>query len=308
MKKPTNQYVLGLLTVTPVLLIIELFMGLVFYNNIKEINAAEDKENKLELYLRANTRFVSNAESSQRAYLLTSDKHFLQKFNNYLSEIDQNNRYYTSLSDHTFDHNIALIQSRSQIKLNEMRMVLEQFHTGKSDSVLAMVKRNEEKQTLDSIRSATNTVRNKISEHIKSIKQTEVSLFSFFFLLTGMLVFFTLFVVWYTYKKLKAYTTNLEVTVADLQSANERMSQFTTMSYHELKTPLRSISGFAQLLISRYSNNSTGTEEKEFVQYITDSVKQMNDTINEMRRRYLDNPPVNRHESDPNPSDQDQDQ
>ena len=57
----------------PVLVIAEFLMGLHLYRSLQDINAVENQNSKLDLYLRTNSRCVSYAETAQRGYLLTGD-------------------------------------------------------------------------------------------------------------------------------------------------------------------------------------------------------------------------------------------
>jgi CHASE3 domain sensor protein len=272
------------------MLIVELAIGYVFYNNIKTINRAEQQANDLEQFLRTNTRYVANGESAERGYLLTGDSRFLQNFKVDLVEIHKNNARYDSLVPSGRGRIVGRIEEMTERKVKEMSRVIELYQTGETDSALDIVKISAGRQIVDSIRAATFASRAEITNKIKQKKEREGKLFDVFFGLISLLVFINIFLVWFIYKKFREYTENLRVMVTTLQINNERMSKFTAMSYHELKTPLRSISGFAQLLKMRCTRGSMDSEASDFVKYITEGVNQMDEVIRRMREQYLNDP------------------
>ncbi len=74
--------------------------------------------------------------------------------------------------------------------------------------------------------------------------------------------------------------------LSELEEKNKSLREFTFMSYHQLKEPLRSISGFTQLL--RKKNEGLLDEEsKEFIDHTINAVDQMNNTINNLRQDHL---------------------
>ncbi|CAK9254264.1 unnamed protein product [Sphagnum jensenii] len=179
----------------------------------------------------------------------------------------------------------------SKRKIALIKVTIVEYDFGHKDSALALVKTGVGVRLMDSLRAATMAIRNEFTDQIAQHKTRENYLLTLFLaLITGMF-FFNLFLVWYTYKKFSEYARSLEETVTSLSDANKRMSQYTAMSYHELKTPLRNISGFAQLLKRRYSGSDPSSEEHDFIQHITDGIKQLNQTINDMRNKYLDDHP-----------------
>jgi CHASE3 domain sensor protein len=287
MAKLSHKNLLILLLITPVLLVIELVIGYAIYANIQSINQAETKNTRLDTYLRTNSKYISYIESAQRGYLLTGDKKLSNIIKTSLDEIRKNEEYYDTLPADIKARDISRIQDLSKKKLAEMTLTIKLSDTGYKDSALSVVSTGIGKVLMDSLRAATTSIRNEFADQVKLHKSRENYLFSLFLGLISTLFFFNLFLVWYTYKKFTEYTYQLEQTVSSLQDANERMSKYTAMSYHELKTPLRNISGFAELLKRRHSNAAEGAEEREFIDYITDGIKQMNQTINDMRAKYL---------------------
>lgn len=289
MTKFSHSKMLLLLIITPVLLLLEFVIGLAVFASIQDINNAEKRSNKLDTYMRINGRYVSMAESAERGYLLTGDAKYRDTFNVCIAEILKNEQYYDTLEDDLKNATIEKIQAISAHKFAEMGQTIRLYDAGMKDSALTIVKSGTGKLMMDSIRTASRAIRIEIIDHIAAERGKEHRLFIYFFLLIAVLILFNIFLVRYTYLKFSGYAQKLETMVNSLEEANERMSEYTAHSYHELKTPLRNIHGFAQLLKSRYSHvGEEPTEEDEFIQYITDGIRQMNRTIDQMRKKYLD--------------------
>lgn len=81
---------------------------------------------------------------------------------------------------------------------------------------------------------------------------------------------------------------------AELEEKNRELETFSYTVSHDLKAPLRGISGYSQLLQENHSQN-LGGEGVQFLKNILDSVKHMDQLINDllaysrMERRALDN-------------------
>jgi signal transduction histidine kinase len=140
---------------------------------------------------------------------------------------------------------------------------------------------------MDTLRDETNSIRSDISASISLMQQRE---FTLIYILLGLiitLILFNIFFAIYKYNWVINNAQQLESSIEELEKANKQLNDYTNMSYHELKTPLRSITGFLQLLRKKYGNQMDG-EAVEFVGYITDGVVQMNSTINTLRKQHLD--------------------
>jgi len=77
----------------------------------------------------------------------------------------------------------------------------------------------------------------------------------------------------------------LNATISDLESKKEKLEQsykeleqFSYIASHDLKSPLRTIGNFAQLLKRRYYD-SLDSDANEFIDFIVSGVAQMNDVI-----------------------------
>jgi two-component system, chemotaxis family, sensor kinase Cph1 len=66
-----------------------------------------------------------------------------------------------------------------------------------------------------------------------------------------------------------------------LEMSYSEMEQFTYIASHDLKTPLRNISGFAKLLKQRY-HNMMDEGGKEYIDFIVNNTQMMSDVINNL--------------------------
>jgi len=65
---------------------------------------------------------------------------------------------------------------------------------------------------------------------------------------------------------------------AELQRSNEELHQFAKITSHDLQEPLRSIEGFAQLLVKRYKDKFD-KDAADFIEFILDGTKRMEQLI-----------------------------
>ncbi len=66
-----------------------------------------------------------------------------------------------------------------------------------------------------------------------------------------------------------------------LEMSYNEMEQFAYIASHDLKSPLRNISGFAKLLKQRYRENIDDAG-KEYIDFIVDNTQMMNDVIDDL--------------------------
>lgn len=72
--------------------------------------------------------------------------------------------------------------------------------------------------------------------------------------------------------------TIIEENLKKLESSYNELEQFSYIASHDLKSPLRTISSFAQLLKRRYYNK-LDEDANDFIAFIVTGIKQMNDVI-----------------------------
>ncbi|HWB64447.1 MAG TPA: CHASE3 domain-containing protein [Chitinophagales bacterium] len=288
MKILSERRVLLLLLVTPLLLFIQFVISFIIYQNIRQINDLADANALVDQYLRTTTRDISSAESAVRGYLLSGDSSYMLMYSHSVAELKKNLEFYDSLPNNLKPTPLRAIQPLLPKKLGVMSLTLNLYKAGKADSALAVFKTGYGKRLTDTITTASRDIRDQLSINYKYEKKHEMRFLYALFAVIGVLIVFNLFMVFYTYKAFKNYTARLVNSVNMLEDANRRLTEFSFASYHELKTPLRNITGFLQLLRKKYDQH-LDAEAMEFVNYITDGVKQMNETINTIRKKNLEN-------------------
>lgn len=79
----------------------------------------------------------------------------------------------------------------------------------------------------------------------------------------------------------KAFERKLADYADSLKRSNRELEQFAYIASHDLRAPLRSITGFAQLLNKKHAASLT-PEAAEFLGYITQSARQMQSLIDDL--------------------------
>jgi CHASE3 domain sensor protein len=277
---------LTLLIMMPVLLLVELAIGWGIFTNVKRTTAIEADINKLNQYLITNTKYISGGESAQRGYLLTADTKFYDTYINDIKEWVKNEEYYHTLPDNLKRVEANEIEWLSRQKISDLGLAIQLYNKGDKISSTVLIKAGYSALT-DSIRAKSTRLSAETGNAIIVQRNRQYKLIYAFFAVIAVLIVFSLILAWITYIAFRDYTTNLEKTVQSLEAANQTLLQYNFNSYHSLKTPLRNINGFMQILQRKYQEQFD-TEAKEYVQYITVAVKQLNTIIDNMRHQFLE--------------------
>jgi len=107
------------------------------------------------------------------------------------------------------------------------------------------------------------------------------------FLIIGILVFFSCISLLLTYilysakknnRALRRKNTEIEDKNVQLKESNEVLKQFTYVAAHDLKEPLRNISGFL-FLLQRNLGKNLNEDASEYMGFVTKGVQRMNDLL-----------------------------
>ncbi len=83
-------------------------------------------------------------------------------------------------------------------------------------------------------------------------------------------------------KALKEQNQALEASNTKLRRSNQELNQFTYIAAHDLKSPLRNISSFVQLL-RRRAENKLDQEELEFIDFAVNGTQQLEQLIDDLQ-------------------------
>jgi light-regulated signal transduction histidine kinase (bacteriophytochrome) len=81
--------------------------------------------------------------------------------------------------------------------------------------------------------------------------------------------------------ELERANAELAETTARLERSNEELQRFATVASHDLREPLRVVSGFAELLARRHGDQ-LGTDGNRFIEAITTGVGRMDEMISDL--------------------------
>src|SRR5204862_4205897 len=82
-------------------------------------------------------------------------------------------------------------------------------------------------------------------------------------------------------RELERANSELAATTARLERSNEELQRFATVASHDLREPLRVVSGFADLLARRHGDQ-LGPDGMRFVEAITAGVARMDEMISDL--------------------------
>ncbi|MGP0022364.1 MAG: CHASE3 domain-containing protein, partial [Streptosporangiaceae bacterium] len=216
-----------------------------------------------------------NAETGQRGYLLTANPVYLQPYHLALSTVPADQRRLGSLVPAVPGGRryLAELKSLAAAKMAELAQTINLARAGDHAGALRLVDTGEGKRVMDDARGVTADLQRAAAAAGASRRSALRTRLIFFILLAAGLavadVMASLLVrrrLRRAAKEIRSLNANLEQQIQQrtihLERANKNLEAFAYSIAHDLRTPLRGISGFAEALVEDYGDrlDETGRE------------------------------------------------
>lgn len=275
-----NNGVISFLLLNPLLLIFQFLMGFVVYQKVQLINSSRKLEADERTYLRNNLLALLLAETSQRVYLMSGDSVSFKTYNESLVNIANNKIPASFLIDPDFNEIPRLTQKRVHYLEENIRFL----STGKNDSILPMIK------TGGLIRDSVKMINEKhyalMDQRFDAIEKSENRWLDVLLPISIFIFSFNLLYVIFSIRKIRNGILEITALNIHLEAQNKQLQLFTFMTYHNLKEPLRHISGFLQILERKYIS-VFDEADKDDIKMSVDAAKKIGTMISDLREKHL---------------------
>ena len=216
-----------------------------------------------------------DAETGQRGYLLTGDPVYLAPYYAALSAIPADQRRLGSQISAVpgGGHYVATLNTLVAAKLAELTETIKLERAGDHAGAVRMVDTTEGKQIMDAARGVTADLQRAATAAGASRRSDLGTQLTVFTVLAAILAAADVYAglilrrrLRRASKQIRSLNANLEQQVQQrtmhLERANKNLEAFTYSVAHDLRTPLRGISGFAEALADDYGDrlDDTGRE------------------------------------------------
>lgn len=201
-----------------------------------------------------------DAETGQRGYLITGQENFLEPYNSAVSQIDVQIKELQQLTtdNPVQQSNIDKLELLVKKRLDLLDANINLRRNNNTSGFIQNFDSGSGKQTMDEIRQAIDNMKNEEQQLLtKRSLDTQASIRTAEYVIifgTAIAVILTIITTLVINKKLaerqKLERSNIELQIQsqELRDADIAKEEFTTMISHELKTPLVTISGYAEML------------------------------------------------------------
>lgn len=234
-------------------LVITLFLSYLLYESYIRSNAQNrriEHAYKVVLQTSALEKFIKEAETGQRGFLLTNDSSFLKPYLDIRSDIKPG---YDSLKRLTGDNN------HQQQLLNKAGLLMNKLidHFQHSVYLRSSSSLKETKGYMDELRKVFKEIEQDEMVLVKrySVNQYETSMpryFSAIFLFAAVIIFISFLVILKEYTQRTRYQKQLEQKVLEVNAYNVELEQIAFATSHDLQEPLRRIRTFSDRLLWKY--------------------------------------------------------
>ena len=285
-----------MLLVVPVLLIVQLGLGIGIFKTARHAVTIERNNNRIDMYVRANSKYISYAENATRNYQLTGDTKYLELYQIALDELKKNENYYDTLPDEIKRSDLKPIQQLSRHRLSVATQLMELCQNNAKDSALALGNSTYTQALIDNARAKTTDYRNQLSNESAVLRAKVFQLIYAFIIVIVSLILISLVFAWFIYKTFNQYTTRLENSVASLEDTNQKMTklnegfmaansyleQLAYISAHDIKSPIHTLGGLVDLLIKSENISPAGREIMRLQKKAVLQMQQTNNGLNDI--------------------------
>lgn len=234
-------------------LVITLFLSYLLYESYIRSNAQNrriEHAYKVVLQTSALEKFIKEAETGQRGYLLTNDSNFLKPYLAIRNDIKPG---YDSLKRLTSDNN------HQQQLLNKAGLLMNKLidHFQHSVYLKSSSSLKETKGYMDELRKVFKEIEQDEMDLVKrySVNVYETTMpryFSAIFLFAAVIIFISFVVILKEYTQRTRYQKQLEQKVLEVNAYNVELEQIAFATSHDLQEPLRRIRTFSDRLLWKY--------------------------------------------------------
>ena len=268
------------------LLIVTLWFSLYTIDRIKSNLVVQVHTRTVIIALKDNLSLVLQAETSERGFILTGDRHFLETFDSTFVNINSNIADLRSILHENYDqqNNLDLLQELVFAKISSARKLID-AKEHYNDDILQIVIEEKDRHLIDRISALNNRMQQmqfllytERQNNTNSSIQRAYIVFVIEGLFSILITIFLAFMIVEELNRRSRIEIKLNQSNTDLKIKNKEIEQFAYIASHDLQEPLRSISNFTRLLsvkLKDYPDNDV----KEYMGYVSGASTRMSNLI-----------------------------
>lgn len=228
-------------------------------------------------------------ETAQRGYVITGDSIYLEPYESAIQSIDANLDLLTKATE-SYDYKKAKVDHVKRLVQQKLDFVTGTItaRAHSFDDAQVRVVSGEGKRIMDSIRYVIDEIRNLETnvynlEAAESERQLDISNYIFTFaLIVPAVTVIVLFVsINSNLNKREEAKNNLLRANDDIMKLNRELESFTYSVSHDLRAPLRSVNGYANVLLEDYGDQ-LDDDAKKTINVIARNGQRMGELIDDL--------------------------